>query len=154
MVRRYGRQAGITMIELLIVLAIIGIIGGIGVISGSEVARRKAAEGAISTFQQSVWQGATMAASRGATVELVREGRELRLRTGDDSARTLRSFELPAGVEIPVGNPILRFLPPGKIDTSSLNGLPENLVITTSEGRYRLSISVIGEVRAERLGDS
>ena len=144
--------AGITMLELLIVIAIIGIIGGISFISGNEIARRQSAQGAISTFQQSVWQGATMAASRGTTIELRRDGQELRLTHGI-SGETIRRYELPAGVDIPVQNPILRFLPPGKIDQATLNSLPDNLVISTSEGRYGLEISVIGEVQATRLGD-
>ena len=143
---------GLTMLELLIVIAIIGIVGGIGFISGSDIARRQSAQGAISTFQQSVWQGATMAASRGVTVELIKDGDELRL-VNLTTGTTARRYELPSGVEIPVENPILRFLPPGKIDQETLSNLPENLTISTSEGRYRLDISVIGEVRTERLGD-
>ncbi len=145
-------NSGMTLIELLIVLGIIGIIGGIGYISGADIARRRSAEGAISTFQQSVWQGATMAASRGSVIELTREGQELRL-VNAGSGATLRSYELPRDVDIPVQNPILRFLPPGKIDSATLNALPDDLTITTSEGRYSLTLSVIGEVQAERIGD-
>ncbi len=148
----HRNTSGLTMIELLIVIAIIGILGGIGFISGADIARRKSAEGAITTFQQSVWQGATMAASRGTIVQLNREGRELHL-VDADSNTIRRRYELPAGVDIPVSNPILRFLPPGKIDASSFNSLPDNLIITTSEGRYRIEVSVIGEVMAERIGD-
>ena len=73
------KSEGITILELVIVLAIIGILGGIAVVSGSTIARRQAAHGAIATFQQSVWQGATAAASRGLTVELIRSGGQLQL---------------------------------------------------------------------------
>lgn len=148
----HRNTTGLTMIELLIVMAIIGILGGIGFISGADIARRKSAEGAITTFQQSVWQGATMAASRGTVVQLIRQGRELQL-VDEEGDAIRRRYELPAGVDIPMSNPIIRFLPPGKIDASSFTSLPDDLIITTSEGRYRIELSVIGEVRAERIGD-
>ena len=143
------KSEGITILELVIVLAIIGILGGIAVVSGSTIARRQAAHGAIATFQQSVWQGATAAASRGLTVELIRSGGQLQLvNTANDTV--LRRFDLPNGVDIPVENPILRFLPPGKVDRDTL---PEEFVIDTGEGRYTLQISIIGEVRSEQIGD-
>ena len=148
-----AKSNGFTLRELLIVLAIIGVLATVGITSGAGIARRQAAQGAIATFQQSVWQGATLAASRGQTIELRRSGDELHL-VGTRTGNTLRTYELPAGVDIPVSNPILSFLPPGKVDTTSLNNLPDELVINTGEGRYELTISLIGEVFATRLGDS
>lgn len=147
------RSFGITLLELLIVMSIIGVLVGIGGITGSSIARRQAAQGAVATFQQSVWQGATAAASRGLRVNLVRQGNDLQLINASND-ELLRRFELPAGVDIQAGNPILRFLPPGKVDDGSLKALKDGLIIETSEGRYRVEISVIGEVRSVRLGDS
>ena len=49
------RAPGMTLLELLIVLAIFAIVTGIGVINGRQVAQRQAARGAVATFQQSVW---------------------------------------------------------------------------------------------------
>lgn len=142
---------GFTLLEVLIVIGIVGVLSGVAVIGWQGAARRNAARGSIATFQQSVWQGATAAASRGAVVELIQEGRHLVLIDTSNSDRRLRSYELPRGVEIPVDNPILRFLPPGKVDSDSLSSLPEDFTLDTGEGQYRLRISVIGEVISEPL---
>lgn len=146
-----ARTRGLTILELVVVMAIIGILATVGVVAGNAIARRQSAQGAVATFQQSVWQGATAAASRGITVELRRSGDDLVLVDVEDD-RTLRRYQLPSGVDIPVENPILRFLPPGKVDLQTLEGL-EGLVIDTGEGRYALDISLIGEVRSSKVGD-
>lgn len=147
------RTSGLTILELVVVLAILGVLGAIGVVTVNALARGQAARGAVATFQQSVWQGATAAAARGITVVLVVQDGDLVLQNESTGAR-LRSFDLPNSVDIPVSNPILRFLPPGKVDLATLDALPEDLVIDTGEGRYRLEISLIGEVRSTRLGAS
>jgi len=141
-----------TLLELLIVLAIFAIVTGIGVINGRQVAQRQAARGAVATFQQSVWQGATAAASRGLTVELHWSAGKLSL-VDVDSERVLREYDVPKDVTVNAANPILRFTPPGKVDLETLDALPDQLVVDTSAGRYELQISLIGEVKAAPLGD-
>lgn len=143
------RRSGITILELLVVLAIVGILAAIGTTSWFAAARRTASQGAVATFQQSVWQGATAAAARGVIVELVREGDQLRLLNVNNGNAVLRSYDLPAGVVIPADNPILRFLPPGKIEMTSLETVAGGLAIETSDGSYHLDISIIGEVRSQ-----
>lgn len=142
-------QWGITILELLIVMAILGVIASIGVMNGRRTAQVQSARGAIATFQQSVWQGATAAASRGLTIELNRTEAGLALVAADD--HVVREYELPQAVAIPVDNPILRFLPPGKVDLDTLGQL-EGLVIDTGFGRYSVEISLIGEVRSVSMG--
>jgi len=147
------RDTGITVLELLVVVAILAVVLGIGVINGRAIAQRQAARGAIATFQQSVWQGATAAASRGLTVDLNRTASGLSL-VDVGSQRVLRRYDLPPGVVIPAENPILRFTPPGKVELAYLEALPGDFVITTGEGRYRIEISLIGEVESTRIGDA
>lgn len=144
---------GMTLMELLIVIAILAIVLGIGVMNGRQVAQRQAARGAVATFQQSVWQGATAAASRGITVELLRTADGLALINVDNDV-VLRAYEMPSSVVINADNPILRFLPPGKVDLSTLEALPDDLIVDTGDERYRLEISLIGEVEPARIGDS
>lgn len=143
---------GITLIELLIVIAILGIVMGIGVINGRRIGQQQSARGAVATFQQSVWQGATAAASRGITVELVRTADGLAL-VNVANDKVLRAYDVPSSVVINADNPILRFLPPGKVDFSTLEALPDDLIVDTGEGRYRLEISLIGEVESSQVGD-
>src|SRR5690606_26287548 len=101
-----ARTRGLTILELVVVMAIIGILATVGVVAGSAVARGQSAQGAVATFQQSVWQGGTAAASRGIAVELRRSGDDLVL-VDDADDRTRRRYQLPSGVDIPVENPIL-----------------------------------------------
>jgi prepilin-type N-terminal cleavage/methylation domain-containing protein len=141
-------QRGFSVLELLIVLAIIGIVGTIGFVNGRRIADNQSAQGSLATIQQSIWQGATAAAARGVTVDLVRAGSTFTLEAGDD---VLRSFDLADGVETNLGEDglALRFLPPGKVDLDSLTALPEDLYILAEDRRYALRVSMIGEVIAE-----
>src|SRR5690606_9194993 len=110
------RARGFTLIELLIVLAIIGVIAGITVMSGRPIARGQDARAAVKTVQQSIWQGATMAASRGVLTRLELNGRFLDVVRTDTNAR-VRRFELPTGAALNTSNdPLLVFTPPGKVD--------------------------------------
>ena len=140
---------GFSILELLVVIAIIAILGTIGATNGRRIAQDRTAEASLTTVQQSIWQGATAAASRGATIELVRAGAGLTLREVASGA-TIRSWELDAAVTttLPEGV-VLRFLPPGKVDPATLSALPDDLTSTALNHTYRLDVSLIGEVRAE-----
>lgn len=142
---------GFTLLELLIVIAVIGIVGGLAFVNGHRIAQRQEASGAIATFQQSVWQGATAAASRGSVVELNRTDDGLEL-VDLNRDRVLRRYELPSEVSIGAENPILRFLPPGKVDLSTLPDREKGLMVSTGQGDYRLKVSLIGEVMSEAQG--
>lgn len=145
------RRKGFTVVELLIVLAIIGIVGAIGFLNGRTIAEGRRADASLATLQQSIWQGASAAASRGRSVELVRDGFELVLRDAD-SGETIRTLEMDDAIETNLPNGVaLLFLPPGKVDRSSLAELPDDLYLATPDRRYGLEVSLIGEVRAETI---
>lgn len=143
------RTAGVTLIELLMVVAIVGILGGVGFVSGRAIIRGQQQRSGVASFQQSIWQGATAAASRGIRTELVRSGQELRIRDADSGA-ILRSFELPAGVtsNLPQGTSLV-FTPPGKVDAATLAALPDPLTLSANGTTYHATVSLIGEVDLE-----
>lgn len=149
---RRTRESGFSVIELLIVCAIVGIIAGVVVMAGRPVVRGQEGLAAVKSMQQSVWQGATMAASRGVRTNLVYTGTSLEVRNATTSA-VIRRFDLPTGatLNVTVGSAFLQFTPPGKVDAASLAALPTPLRITTTGGTYDLQVSLIGEVR---VGDS
>lgn len=148
---RRARAAGFTLIELLMVLAIAGLLGGIGFVSGRAIVRGQQSRSGLNSLQQSVWQGATAAASRGIRTELVRAGPELRIRNADNGA-VLRTFELPDGVStnLPQGTSLV-FTPPGKVDAGTLAALPEPLTVTANGTVYTVTVSLIGEVDLEAV---
>lgn len=148
LLRVRGNHAGFSVVELLIVLAIVGTLAGVGFVFGRQILQGQENRSAINTVQQSVWQGATAAASRGITAELFRNGRVLQVRNQATSA-VIRSFELPPDVvfNLPDGASLV-FTPPGKIDLGSMANLP-SLTLQANGKTYSLQVSLIGEVKVE-----
>lgn len=148
--RGRSANAGLTTIELLIVMAILAVVATIGIMNYRQVLRGQEERAAIQSIQQTVWQGATAAASRGVIVNLTRAGNVFTL-TETETDRVLKTFDLPPGVASNwPAEQALTFTPPGKVEAATLSALPSPLTITSSEGRVtRLTVSLIGEVRAE-----
>lgn len=145
-----SQTLGVTVIELLVIVAIVGIMLSIGVFSGRQALVQRQEIAAVNTLRQSIWQGATAASSRGQTVVLHRNGRILELRS--DSG-IVRRDELPSGVStnLPQGV-VLEFSPPGKVVEDSLLDLLEIQPRVSAGGKtFVLEISVIGEVRATEV---
>ena len=147
-----ARRSGITLIELLIVIAIIGVVAGIGAVSGRAIARGSSERAALNTVQQAVWQGATLAAARGFRTELCRANEVLAVRRLDVDAgacagELLRSYEIDAGVTLSLANgSTMVFTPPGTIAAGTL---PGEITLTAAGTTYTLEVSLIGEVRVE-----
>lgn len=142
------RNAGFTMIELLIVIAIIGIILTIGVFNGRQALTSQQERAAVNSLRQASWQGATAAAARGSPVLMTRENSELLLRVGNADGNVIRREELPAGLNtnLPEGV-VLIFTPPGKIRPDFVPA-PGEYWVEADGRRLELEFSVIGEVEA------
>lgn len=142
------RTQGISVTEILIVIAILGILVGLVAINGRRLFAGQEARAAVTSIQQTVWQGATAAAARGSLTRMSRSGDAFVLTDTSDGA-TLKTFELPDNVTFswPDGQ-ALDFLPPGRVDTATLDALPPLTIV--ADGRTSvLTISLIGEVKAE-----
>ncbi len=137
---------GFTILELLIVTAIMGTVLGLSFFGGRDILQGQQENAALNSLQQSIWQGATTAAARGTPTELVRSGSRLVVRRSDTQT-VLRRFDLGNDVttNLPDGQ-VLTFTPPGKIDLASLQALPSPLLVKTPKKTYELTISLIGEV--------
>lgn len=140
------RTEGITLLELLLVLALLGIVVSLGFFNGRRALAVQQETAAINSIRQSVWQGATAAAASGRKTELVRDGRRLVVHEPERN-RVIRTEELPSGVatNLPSGT-VLVFTPPGRV--ASLDAIPDPLWVQAGDRRYHLELSVIGEVRA------
>lgn len=142
------RAAGLTLLEVLLVVAILAVVLGIGVFNGRQAVTAQGELAAINSLQQTVWQGATAASARGQVVTMRMEGHDLVLRVGDDGeGQVLRRESFPADVitNMPQGN-VLLFTPPGKVEINSL-AEAQDFYLGTSKGQSFFEISVIGEVR-------
>lgn len=137
---------GITILELLIVLAVLGLVLGIGFFNARRALVGSQERAAVQTVRQSIWQGATAASSRGRPITLVRTGNAFQLVDGDT---IIRSDDLPDGVTTNLAQgTLLEFSPPGKVTADSLAGFMERDPWIGGEGRtQRIEVSVIGEVR-------
>lgn len=149
-----ARRAGVTLIELIIVIAIIGIVAGFAAISGRAVAQRASERAALNTIQQAVWQGSTLAAARGFRTVLCRDGTDLVVRRvvdqndPDCSGDALRSYEIDEEVVLTgiADGVSIVFTPPGTIAAGTL---PASINLTAAGSSYALEVSIIGEVRVQ-----
>ena len=149
MKNRQKNQA-FSIVEILIVLAIISIVAGISFVSGRRQLTKQEENATVASFSQSVLQGATASASRGVEVVLIRTGNNFSLRRADNN-QELDSFDMPGSVatNLASNGEILRFAPQGWVDVNSLAALPSPVEFITSDNTYKLTVSLIGEVKTE-----
>lgn len=142
------RSAGFSLIELLILLAILALIAGAIAVSGRRVATGQQQRATIDSVRQSVWEGATAASARGVETELVRTSTSLVVKEAGTNGKVLRTFDIPPTVatNMPMGE-VLRFTPPGRVDLASLQALPRPLTLTVNGHTFTLTVSLIGEVK-------
>ena len=148
--RKRKRAGGFTMLELLMVIAVLGIIAPIGWMSGRSVIRGQQQSSSINAVRQSILQGATSAAARNVQVDLIVDGTDLRLVRSDNN-RVLRRFEMPESrlnVDRKMPYTLLSFTRKGQVDETSLQNLPAPFQLITPKSTHTLTVSLIGETRA------
>lgn len=142
------RPRGLTFIELLLVIALIGIVLGIVVVSGRRILGNQEAKASLNSIQQIVWQGATAAASRGQRLDLVRIGRRLQVQTQETTPRVIRFVDLTTALSAQLPNGTwFSFTPPGKVIFPT--GFTQPINVTVNGRSYSLSFSLIGEVKVQ-----
>lgn len=140
-------RQGFTILEILVVLAILGIVLVISAIMGRGALTNQEELSAIRSIQQSIWQGASAASARGRNTELIHTGRRVEVREVG-TGRLIRTEELPSGVTTTLPN--LVFTPPGKISSDSFALVTDGISVNTAKTSTLLRVSIIGEVVAER----
>jgi type II secretory pathway pseudopilin PulG len=128
------QERGLTVLEVLILMAVLALLFAIA---------------ATNLFPALRAQGATAAAARGVNVDLLRTG-DVFVLTNVESGAVLKRFELPSMVTTNwPENQALRFTPPGRIQADTLTQLPSPITVSAGGRTTRLTVSLIGEVRAQ-----
>jgi Tfp pilus assembly protein FimT len=141
------RARGLSLVELLVLLAVLAVVLAMGALNGRRTLLGQEHAAFLSTLQNVFWQGATEAASRGVNLTLERNGSRLELKQG---STVLRTWDIPQGVVLSLGNgSIVRFTPPGKVQDPQGQPLTQPLTFTaTVNGKtYTYTISLIGEAK-------
>lgn len=141
---------GFTLLELIVVMAILGVAAGIGIAQIRNIGQRQQALATVDQIRQLFWQGATAAASRGGTnFLLVRSGNTLQVQSQVDGS-VLRSVTLPNGVSCSLSNGTLAtFTSPGKVIFSSSFPANRQFTISAAGQTFTLTATLIGEVRRQ-----
>lgn len=143
------QERGLTVLEVLILMAVLALLFAIAATNLFPALRAQEANAAVQSIQQTVWQGATAAAARGVNVDLLRTG-DVFVLTNVESGAVLKRFELPSMVTTNwPENQALRFTPPGRIQADTLTQLPSPITVSAGGRTTRLTVSLIGEVRAQ-----
>ncbi|RIH82964.1 hypothetical protein Mlute_02334 [Meiothermus luteus] len=141
---------GFTLLELIVVMAILGVAIGVGFAQVRNLAQRQQALATVEQIRQLFWQGATAAASRGGTnFLLVRSGNVLRVQSQADGS-VLRSVTLPSGVSCSLSEGTLAtFTSPGKVIFSSSFPANRQFTVSANGQTFTLTATLIGEVRRQ-----
>lgn len=140
------KQRGFSLLEILVILAILGILAGLIAIGSRAILRGQENRSSLYSMRQIFWQGASAASSRGERLELVRSGDELEVRPVGDT-KVIRRVELSRDVtlSLPQGQ-IATFNPSGKVTIAPANN---PFTLQTDGKTYTFNVSLIGEVKFE-----
>lgn len=140
-------RRGFSLLEILVVIAVIGILAGIGLFNGRQIIRNQNEVASIQQLRQLISRATTAVNAQGKSGTLNRTGTLLKVIDGNN--KTLMEMTLDKNVvtNLPQGNSLV-FLPTGRISSASLAALPA-LEVQAAGKTFELEISVIGELRAE-----
>jgi prepilin-type N-terminal cleavage/methylation domain-containing protein len=140
-------RRGFSLLEILVVIAVIGILAGIGLFNGRQIIRNQNEVASIQQLRQLISRATTAVNARLSSGTLNRSGTLIKV--VDDKNKTLMEMTLDKNVvtNLPEGNSLV-FLPTGRISSASLAALPA-LEMQAAGMTFGLEISVIGELRAE-----
>jgi prepilin-type N-terminal cleavage/methylation domain-containing protein len=152
------KTRGFSTIELLIVMAVIGILIAITMLNGRQIINRQNEVASIQQFKQLLQRSTTTASARGVTATLERTGATIKVtapkKTNPAQIETLMEMTLDKNVtsDLPEGSSLV-FSPVGRIEPVSLGTLPglNSFTMQAAGKTYRLNVSVIGEVKLEVL---
>jgi prepilin-type N-terminal cleavage/methylation domain-containing protein len=139
------KQRGFSLLEILVVLAILGILAGLIAVGSRAILTGQQQRSSLYSMRQIFWQGASAASSRGEQLELVRSSDVIQVRTVASPVKVIRRVELSRGVtlSLPQGQ-IATFSPSGKVTIPNTN----NPFTLQSDGKtYTFNVSMIGEVK-------
>jgi prepilin-type N-terminal cleavage/methylation domain-containing protein len=139
------KRSGFTLLEIIAVLAIIGVTFTIGAIGSRAILRGQEFSATLRSIKQLFWQGATIASSRSINLELVRTGSTLQVRR-IGTTTVYRTVTLPTGFtsNLPDGQ-LATFTPPGKVTMATSISNP--FTASFNNSTYQLTVTQIGEVK-------
>lgn len=142
------KQRGFSLLEILVILAVLGILLSIAALVGRDIIRKQNELQAVNEIRQLIWQAGTTVNARGTSGTVRRTGNTFEVI--DDLGKTLIKKEIDSQVtsNFPTGDS-LEFLPSGRIETATLSALPNPLTVSAAGKTFKLTVSVIGEVKAE-----
>ena len=142
-------HSGFSLLEVLVVIAIFGLFASLTMVSAARVMKNQDELASVSIIKQSLTSATSAASSRGKTLDLMVQGTNLILQE-HISGNKVRQFDLPKQTSLNVSDGLfVQITSAGRIEPSSLAALPSSLELSVKGVKYALSISLIGELKAE-----
>lgn len=149
-----NQQSGFSMIEIMLVVAIVGIIASIGFVQGRRLLNKQTESSTITAITQTLARGSSAASARGEEVILRKSGNQLFLVRGTDSFGFVdipasATLKTKAGVALAANIDLLSYSPKGLIDATDIANNFSPLQLITADKSYKLTASIIGDMKVE-----
>ena len=151
--KKINSKSAFSLIEILIVVAIVGILAMVGFVSSSNIKVKQEEHAAVEMLRQSVAFAASSSGAKGERLRLVFDDSANTLLLKDANNAVLEQYKFPNSVTTDLDNgDMLEFTPLGWVDSASLSGsdgFPNPIQLSTADKTYNITISLIAEVKAE-----